>query len=312
MKTHHIEPGRETLHGTFSRDLPPVLTIDPGDTVVFSTLDAGWGLEPYGESGAPRRRFEDFRPEWRGEGHALCGPVEVRGAEPGTTLEVRIGELRTGIWGWTNVGGSYPEGLNKRLGVGDREEQLRWTLDPGAMVGRDQHGDTVALHPFMGVMGLPPDDPGTHPTRPPRATGGNIDCKELTRGASLFLPVAVPGALFSVGDGHAAQGDGEVCETAIECPMECVELSFCLHRDLRLRVPRALTHAGWLTFGFHRDLDEATFIAVGAMLDLMGELMGLDRHRALALASVAVDLRITQVVNEAKGVHALLPHGAIR
>ncbi len=312
MKTHRIEPGRETLHGTFSRDLPPILTVDPGDTVVFGTLDAGWGLEPYGESDAPRRRFEDFRPEWRGEGHALCGPVEVRGAEPGMTLEVCIGELRPGAWGWTNVGGSYPEGLNRRLGVGDREEQLRWALDPGAMVGRDQHGETVALRPFMGVMGLPPDEPGMHPTRPPRATGGNIDCKELTRGASLFLPVAVPGALFSVGDGHAAQGDGEVCETAIECPMERVELSFRLHRDLRLRVPRALTHAGWLTFGFHRDLEEAMFIAVDAMLDLMGELMGLDRHRAVALASVAVDLRITQVVNEAKGVHALLPHGAIR
>ena len=312
MNTHHIDPGKETLHGTFSRDLPPVLTIDPGDTVVFSTLDAGWGLEPYGESGAPRRSFEDVRPEWRGDGHALCGPVEIRGAEPGTTIEVRIGELRPGPWGWTNVGGSFPEGWNRRLGVGDREERLRWTLDSKAMVGRDQHGDTVALHPFMGVMGLPPADPGQHPTRPPRATGGNIDCKELVRGASLFLPVAVAGALFSVGDGHAAQGDGEVCVTAIECPMERVELSFHLHHGERLRVPRALTGAGWLTFGFHRDLDEAMSMAVDSMLDLMGELFGIDRHRALALASVAVDLRITQVVNDAKGVHALLPHGAIR
>ena len=309
---HHVEPGTGTLHGTFSRDLPPVLTVDPGDTVVFSTLDAGWGLEPYDGSGGPRRTFEDFRPEWRGEGHALCGPIKVRGAEPGTTLEVSIGALRPGAWGWTNVGGSYPEALNRRLGVGGREEQLRWTLDPEAMVGRDQHGDTVALRPFMGVMGLPTDEPGTHPTRPPRATGGNIDCKELVRGSSLFLPVAVPGALFSVGDGHAAQGDGEVCVTAIECPMERVELTFRLHRDLRLRGPRALTDAGWLTFGFHRDLDEAMAIAVDAMLDLMGELLGVDRHRALALASVAVDLRITQVVNGAQGVHAVLPHGAIR
>ena len=90
-------------------------------------------------------------------------------------------------------------------------------------------------------MGMPPAEPGLHPTRPPRATGGNIDCKELGPGRSLFLPVAVPGALFCVGDGHAAQGDGEVCETAIECPMERVELSFRLHRDLRLRTPRALT-----------------------------------------------------------------------
>ncbi|CAA9386037.1 MAG: hypothetical protein AVDCRST_MAG22-275 [uncultured Rubrobacteraceae bacterium] len=309
---HRIDPSRETLHGTFSRDLPPVLSIDSGDTVVFSTLDAGWGLGPCEGSGAPRRTFEDFRPEWRGDGHALCGPIEVRGAEPGTTLEVSIGELRPGPWGWTSAGGTYPEALGRRLGVGGREEQLRWTLDREAMVGRDQHGDSVALRPFMGVMGLPPDEPGRHPTRPPRATGGNIDCKNLVRGASLFLPVAVPGALFSVGDGHAAQGDGEVCKTAIECPMERVELTFRVRRDLRLRVPRALTDAGWLTFGFHRDLDEAMSIAVDAMLDLMGELLGVDRHRALALASVAVDLRITQVVNEAQGVHALLPHGAIR
>lgn len=96
VTTHHIEPARETLHGTFSRDIPSTLLVDPGYTVVFSTLDAGWGLEHYGEPGIPRRTFGDFRPQWRGEGHALCGPVAVRGAEPGMTLEVRIGELRTG------------------------------------------------------------------------------------------------------------------------------------------------------------------------------------------------------------------------
>jgi acetamidase/formamidase len=164
----------------------------------------------------------------------------------------------------------------------------------------------------MGVMGMPPADPGLHPTPPPRVTGGNIDCKELVAGSSLFLPIAVPGALFSVGDGHAAQGDGEVCQTAIECPFERVELSFMLHRGLRLRTPRALTPGGWISFGFHTDLDEAMFIATDTMLDLMGELLGLDRHTALALASVAVDFRVTQVVNGTKGVHAVLPHGSIR
>ena len=101
-------------------------------------------------------------------------------------------------------------------------------------------------------------------------------------------------------------------QTAIECPVERAELSFYLHRDLRLRTPRALSSEGWICFGFHRDLDEAMFLAEEAMLDLMGELFGLDRHQALALASVAVDFRVTQVVNGAKGVHALLPHGAIR
>jgi acetamidase/formamidase len=311
MAIHFIEPRRETLHGTFSRDLPPALSIDSGDTVVFSTLEAGWGLETSGENGE-RRRFEDFRPEWRGEGHALCGPIEVRGAEPGMTLEVRIHNLRVGIWGRTVTGGSVPLEWNHRLGVADREEALCWTLDPHALVGRDQYGHTVALKPFMGVMGMPPEEPGLHPTPPPRVTGGNIDCKELTAGSSLFLPIAVPGALFSVGDGHAAQGDGEVCQTAIECPFERVELSFVLHPGLRLSTPRALTPQAWISFGFHTDLDEAMFLATEATLDLMGELFGLGRHTALALASVAVDFRVTQVVNGAKGVHALLPHGAIR
>ena len=130
-----VEPARETLHGVFSRDLPPALTIDPGDTVVFGTLDAGWGLNPAGKTGE-RRRFEDYRAEWRGEGHALCGPVEVRGAEPGMTLEVRIIDLRTGTRGWTIAGGSYPEELNRRLAVGDREEHVDWTLDPDALTAR--------------------------------------------------------------------------------------------------------------------------------------------------------------------------------
>lgn len=311
MATHRIEPDRETLHGAFSRDLPPALTIDSGDTIVFSTLEAGWGLEPPDATGE-RRLFEDFRPEWRGDGHALCGPIEVRYAAPGATLEVRIVDLRTGPWERTISGRSLLEKFNQRLGIGDREEQVDWTLDPDALVARDQDGHTIALRPFMGVLGMPPDQAGLHPTRPPRVTGGNIDCKDLVPGSSLFLPVAVPGALFSVGDGHAAQGDGEVCGTAIECPMERVELSFRLHRDLRLRTPRALTPAGWITFGFHRDLDEAMFLAVDAMLDLMYELMAIDRHRAMALASAAVDLRITQVVNDVRGVHAVLPHGAIR
>lgn len=311
MRKHNIEPTRETLHGVFSKDLPPVLSIDSGDTVVFSTLESGWGLEPSRETGE-RRRFEDFRPEWRGDGHALCGPVEVRGAEPGMTLEVRVVDLRTGTWGRTVAGGAYPEELNRRLGVADREEHLEWTLDPDALIGHDQYGHSVALGPFMGVMGMPPDEPGLHPTQPPRDSGGNMDCKELAPGSSLFLPIRVRGALFSVGDGHAAQGDGEICQTAIECPMERVELSFRLRRDLRLSTPRALTPKGWISFGFHPDLDEAMFIAVEAMIDLMEGLLGLDRRRALALASVTVDFHVTQVVNRAKGVHALLPHGAIR
>jgi acetamidase/formamidase len=164
----------------------------------------------------------------------------------------------------------------------------------------------------MGVMGMPPDEPGILSTYPPRVTGGNLDCKELIAGATLFLPIAVPGALFSTGDGHGVQGDGEVCGTAIECPMERVELTFHLRDDLRLSTPRAHTTEAWVTFGLHEDLNEATLIAANAMLDLMGEQYGLHRKDALALASLTMDLRITQIVNGVRGVHALLPHGAIQ
>ena len=309
MATHIMGPERETLHGVFSRDLPPALTVDSGDTVVLSTLAAGWSLEPPGGSGE-HRRFEDFRPEWRGEGHALCGPIAVRGAEPGSTLEIRIADLRTATWGQTFAGGLYPKEFNQRLGIDDREERLDWRLDPDTLTGRDQHGHTITLRPFMGVMGMPPDEPGLHPTKPPRATGGNIDCKELITGSRLFLPIAVAGGFISVGDGHGLQGDGESSGTAIECPMERADLTFHLHPDLTIATPRAETPEGWLTFGFDEDLDEAMAIALGAMLDLMGEQYELGRREALALASLLVDLRITQVVNGVRGVHAVLSHSA--
>jgi acetamidase/formamidase len=131
-------------------------------------------------------------------------------------------------------------------------------------------------------------------------------------GSRLYLPIAVSGALFSVGDGHAAQADGEASSTGIECPMERVELTFRLRGDLSLAMPRANTPAGWITFGFHKDLNEATMIALEAMLDLLHEHYGMERLEALAMASLVVDLRITQIVNGVRGVHAVLPHGAIQ
>ncbi len=254
MAYHVIEPERATLHGRFSRDLSPVLTIDPGDTVRFRTLDAGWNLEPR-RSARPEDRPRKFAPRdpERDKGHALCGPVAIRGAEPGMALGVHIDALRPGPWGWTAAGG-WESPLNRRLGVTDAETFLLWTLDPDAGEGRDQHGHRIALHPFMGIMGMPPDEPGWHPTPPPRPWGGNLDCKELVAGSTLYLPIPVPGALFSVGDGHAAQADGEVSSTGIECPMERVELTFSLHAAMHLTMPRADTPAGWITFGFDADL----------------------------------------------------------
>jgi acetamidase/formamidase len=315
MAAHVVELERRTLHGTFSRDFDPILTIQSGDTVRFRTLDAGWNAVPNIAPGVPGGKFEP-RIQGRDDGHALCGPVAVRGAEPGMALEVHVKHLRPGTWAWTEAGG-WPSTLNVRLGM-EKEPQaaLLWSLDAEAMVGRDQFGREVPLHPFMGVMGMPPDEPGLHSTSPPRAWGGNIDCKELVAGSSLYLPIPVPGALFSVGDGHAAQGDGEVCGNAMECHMERVELVLTLHPDLHISTPRANTPAGWITFGFHQDLDEAVIIALEAMLDLMREQHKLQagelgRREALALASILVDMRITQLVNGVRGVHAVLPHGAL-
>lgn len=313
MAFYQVEPERRTLHGKFSRDLPPCLTVNPGDTVRFQTLDAGWNIEPRTSTILTERpqKFEP-RDRERDAGHALCGPVFIEGAQPGMTLEIEIGEIRPGTWGWSCAGG-WDSPLNRQLGVAGGEELLHlWTLDTDAMTGCNQHGHEVSLRPFLGVMGMPEDVPGLQSTTPPRVTGGNLDCKELVTGSSLFLPVAVPGGLFSVGDGHAVQGDGEVSGVAIECPMERVDLTFRLHPQMSLTTPRANTPAGWITLGLGEDLGKAMRLALDAMLDLMGERHGMERRDALALASLVVDLRITQVVNGIQGVHALLPDGALR
>ena len=310
MTLHEIPLERRTLHGHFSRELEPVLTIDSGDTIAFSTLDAGWGIEPPRLDGGERRRFEP-RTELD-EGHALIGPVEVRGARAGQALEVRIETVRVGEYGFCGAGG-WSTPLNDRLGVSDAEwRYLVWALDGDAGVGRDQHGREVDLAPFLGVLGMPPPESGRHSTGPPRLWGGNIDCKELVAGTTLFLPIPVDGALFSAGDGHARQGDGEVSQLAIECPLARAELTLAVRDDLALETPVARTPAAWLTFGFDEDLDEAAGAAIDAMLALMAREHGLERTDALALASLVVDLRVTQMVNGVRGVHAVLPHGALR
>ena len=308
MATYRIEPAPDTLHGTFSREYPPILTIDSGDSVLFRTLNAGWVLEPPSFTNGKVKHFEP-RIKDRDDGHALCGPIAIRGAQPGMTLEIRINEVRPEMWGWTG-GGGWENDINKRLGLVEQGVELIWVLDAHAMIGRDQYGHTLALRPFMGVMGMPPDEPGIHPTFPPRLCGGNIDCKELVAGSTLYLPISVPLALFSVGDGHAVQGDGEVSGVAIECPMERVDLTFHLHNDMPLTSPRADTSIGWITLGFHENLHEASFIALEAMLDLMSEQYHLPLPQALALASLVVALHVTQIANGVLGVPAVLPHEA--
>jgi acetamidase/formamidase len=308
---HEIPLERRTLHGHFSRDLEPVAEVRPGDVIRFATLDAGWGVEPPRADGSQRDRFSPLDEELDA-GHALIGPVAVLSAVAGQTLEVGIEEVRVGPFG-LSVAGGWSTPLNDRLGVGEGESRvLAWELDADAAVGRDRDGRQVSLAPFLGVLGMPPPQPGIHPTGPPRAWGGNLDCKELVVGTTLFLPIPVDGALFSAGDGHALQGDGEVSSTAIECPLERAQLSLSLRDDLELPAPIARTRDSWLAFGLGESLDEAAGNAVEGMLLLMERGLGLERRDALALASLVVDLRITQVVNGVQGVHAVLRDGAIR
>jgi acetamidase/formamidase len=285
---HELPLERRTLHGHFSCDLEPVLTVDPGDSVRFATLNAGW-RDVHGEEFEPRDPELD-------DGHALVGPIKVRGAPAGGTLAVRVESVRPGRWGVTF----------------GNDTMFRWTLDAEAGLGRCETGRAVALEPFLGVLGMPPPEPGVHSTAPPRVWGGNIDCKELVAGATLFLPIPVDGALFSAGDGHARQGDGEVSGTAIECPCDEVRVNLDLAEGLRLETPIARIGGAWLTFGFDPDLGAAAERAVEAMVELMAREHDLGADEALALASVVVDLRVTQTVNGVRGVHAVLLDDAIR
>lgn len=301
---HTLEPSEHTLHGYFSRDLPPVLTIQPGETVRCRTLDSGWNAYD------PQTQALVQSPLIGNDalaGHALCGPIAIAGAKAGMVLEVEVGDVVVAPMGW-NRGGGEPRPYWERLGVANGPlHQLVWHLDANAGTATSDNGFRVGLAPFMGVMGMPPPDPGQHTTRPPRIYGGNIDCKLLVAGSKLYLPVPVDGGLFSVGDGHAVQADGEASIYAIECPIDRVDLTFRLHKGVPLATPRAETPAGWVTFGFDEDLNEAMLIALNAMLDWMMDLYTISRKDALALASLAVDLHITQVVNTVQGVHALLP-----
>jgi acetamidase/formamidase len=302
VATHYLDARPETVTDVFSRDLAPVLTVDPGDRVVVHSLDAHGYLERQELPGEARpSMFSD------GRGHCLCGPIAVRGAAPGMALAVRFVDLRPDPWGWT-VAGSRDTALNRQLNVSAAKSALLWEIDGRALVATSHSGVRVQLAPFLGVVGMPPDEPGEHSTIPPRtAGGGNIDCRSLVAGSVLYLPVTVPGALLCVGDGHAAQGDGEVGGTAIECGMT-TEMDLDLVADAPVDTIHATTPSGRITFGFSDDLNQAMAAALDAMLAWMQGLLGVPKVEALALASVVVDLRITQVANQVWGVHAVLPH----
>jgi len=307
MTEHQLEPTPSTTADAFSRDIPPVLTVDPGDTVVVRSLDAAGFLARQQQPGArPPVMFKADR------GHCLTGPIEVRGAAPGDVLAVRLAALRPADWGWT-VSAARDTPLTRRLGLHEGPPSwLLWEIDAAAGTATSNYGHTIAIAPFLGVTGVAWDEPGEHSTIPPRAVGGgNIDCRELVAGSTLYLPVTVPGALLSLGDGHAAQGDGEVAGTAIECGMT-TRAQLDLVTDPPVPGVHAETPAGRITFGFSADLNEAMGDALDAMLGWLQGLYQLDKAAALAAASPVVDMRVTQVANQAWGVHAVLPHGAIQ
>jgi acetamidase/formamidase len=285
VTVHELPLEQPTLHGYFSPGLEPVLEIEPGDSVRISVPNHAWEL-------SRKERFVAKTPELD-TGHPLAGPIAVRGARPGQTLTVRVDEVEAGDWGVT---------------YGGEDHAVHWALADGVgrALGRELH-----LAPFLGVLGMPPPEPGVHSTRPPRRWGGNIDCKELVARTTLYLPIPVEGALFSAGDGHAAQGDGEVSGTAIETPARA-QLTLDVRDDLALEWPIARIGDAWLTFGFDEDLGRAASIAVDGMLALMGRELGVTGGDARVLASVGVDLHVTQVVNETLGVHAELRDDAFR
>ncbi|TWT07917.1 acetamidase [Planococcus sp. CPCC 101016] len=309
---HTIALDSSVLHSSYNRSYKPILTVNSGDTIQLKTLDIQWG---YSASPQEERTIFTSREQEEKLAHPIIGPIAVSGAKPGMVLEVRTNKLVPGWYG-RNWAGGAPAWQNDKLGITESDRlQVDWKLDAARMTGSCELGGKefkVGLSPFLGLMAVAPKEEGSFPTKPPGYFGGNIDCKELVRGSSLFLPISVEGALFSLGDGHAVQGDGESSGTAIECPMDLVDITLIVHEDMQLTMPRAHTPAGWITFGFDQDLNEAAAGALAEMIAFMQKFYGISRTEATALSSVAVDLHVTQVVNGVKGVHAILPHGVLR
>jgi acetamidase/formamidase len=307
VTSHQIAASLDTAIDVFTAERDPVLRVEDGDTVTVRTLSAAGHTDRQTSPGAEAPTLLDPR-----RGHCLVGPIAVAGARPGQVLAVHFEQLVPDDWGYTGAGGVDNE-LNRALGLADPASSgpLLWDIDAAAGTARNQLGLGVRTAPFLGVVGLPPEPTGEHSTIPPRPVGGgNIDCRELVAGSTLFLPVTVPDALLFVGDGHAAQGDGEVSGTAVECGMTTT-MTLSLLDEAPVAGIHADTPAGRITFGFDADLNAATAVALDRMVDWIAGRYGTTRAEALAMASVAVSMRVTQVANGTWGVHALLPHDAI-
>ena len=308
MSQHHVlRAGPESCHwGFFDAALKPVLAVASGDTVTIDSVSGGPDV-------LPQRSDFDVLPEHlaihrsvapRLGAHILTGPIAVEGAEPGDVLEIQILSIEPRQnWGYTRIrplAGTLPQdfpitriwhtGIDRQRGIGT----LPW-------------GAEIELAPFFGVMGVaPPSAYGAVTSIVPREFGGNMDLKELVAGSTLYLPVWAPGALFSAGDGHGVQGDGEVCVTALETALTGT-FRLVLRKDLHFDLPRAETPTHHITMGFDEDLDDAARTALREMIKLVGERLGLPPEDAYMFSSLAVDMRVTQLVDGNKGIHAMLP-----
>jgi acetamidase/formamidase len=292
MKEHRLDA--EPTHSVWDRTLEPRLCIEPGDEIQIECVDASGGQVQPGMS------IQEYRNIDRTRIHALTGPIWIYGAEPGDVLEIDVLSTRHSGWGWSSV----VEGLGF-LKDRFREPYLfHWKLEGEST--SSLFPAVVPVRPFLGVMGVARAENGAFRTRPPGPFGGNLDVRELCAGSRLFLPVYNAGALFSCGDGHAAQGDGEVCINGIECPLD-VTLRFHLHKHQLLAGPivESSNNAApdsiadsWVIVETGTDLVDAARAATNRMIDLLTSRWGFSDVHAYVLCSVAMRLRLSQVVNE--------------
>jgi len=292
MKEHTLLA--EPTHSVWDRSLPPRLHIQSGDVVHIECLDASGGQV------RPDMSTQQFLSIDRTRIHALSGPIWIEGAELGDVLQVDVLATRHSGWGWTSV----------ISGLGFLKERFadpylfHWHLDGESTSSLAPA--IVPVRPFLGVMGVARADDGAFRTRPPGPFGGNLDVRELCAGSRLYLPVYNMGALFSCGDGHAAQGDGEVCINGIECPLDA-SLRFHLHKHQSLSGPLVeasntvapdSTADAWVVVETGTDLADAARAATSRMIDLLANYWGFSEIHAYILCSVALRLRLSQVVNE--------------
>jgi acetamidase/formamidase len=305
MADHWLDAAPETVHwGYFDARLKPLLTVSSGDTVTISTVSGMATQMPAAPLTVPPALAAIHKSvQQKMPGHICTGPVAVKGAKAGQVLEVRIKDIQLHYdWGYNMIrplAGALPDDFTENT-------LIHIPLDKQKNTSRLPWGLDLPLAPFFGVMAVaPPPQWGMISTLPPRRNGGNLDNKELVKGATLYLPIMVDDALFSVGDGHGAQGDGEVCVTAIETGL-IGTFELHLREDMTLEWPMAETPTHIMTMAFDPDLDDCVVIALRDMIKLICRRTNLSREQAYTLCSLAADLRVTQVVNGNKGIHVML------